>query len=614
MSPAHAAGVAGGRFMGESGTRFQVVALEHRKLNRDALDQLAAAHISAGNETSRSELFRRGLGAPVDDLAVIDKCNAIMVAATFAVPTDRHFARDLLLRRWLDLAPGLGPHLPRVEHHCGAKAVEFLGEVAVGLHSVVLGDSQVYAQVVAGLAEARTAGRQDSAFTLLARRLRPLLHAVRTTTSLQQGNVSLERVACSRIARVTSARSVAVVGLGRTGRLIAEILGKETAHEVFACNRTPGKAGAAREVDWGDLDRIAEADVIVLCLTNTPETVAYAGKLFGHLTERHLLIDMSSPSITRQLDATTTAEVVGIDHLSEDAASNLSARKQSVNKARRIVGEWTEEVITALTAPPPVVSWRPPDDPGLLAHRARVLTHWRDQLAAEGFAEIQTPCLVPADLVTEGLARRRSAQLHHQLAVVGGMDKVYEIGPVWDGEETTMLQVEMRAPVDLSDLARRAVDLVRLAVPMADGPASTLDYGEALDRLNRAGHDVDYGIELSFAHRRLLGDLIGERVFVVTNHPASRQRFAAARGSAVGRTATFDVVLDGHRVGDGGLHETDSHELRKQVALAGLPAQRYDSFIAHLDQAPPHGGFRLSLDRLTDRSRVTQPGREGIQG
>ena len=177
-----------------------------------------------------------------------------------------------------------------------------------------------------------------------------------------------------------------------------------------------------------------------------------------------------------------------------------------------------------------------------------------------------------------------------------------------------MLQVEMRAPVDLGDLARRAVDLVRLAVPVTDGPVSTLDYGEALDRLNQAGHDVDYGIELSFAHRRLLGDLIGERVFVVTNHPASRRRFAAARGSAVGRTATFDVILDGNRVGDGGLHETDSHELRKQVALTGLPAQRYDAFITGLDQAPPHGGFQLSLDRLLDRSRATRPGRERSQG
>ena len=161
-----------------------------------------------------------------------------------------------------------------------------------------------------------------------------------------------------------------------------------------------------------------------------------------------------------------------------------------------------------------------------------------------------------------------------------------------------MLHVEMRSPDGLNDLVRRALELLRSAVPTPDGSPAVLDYGEALDLLNRDGHDIDHGTELRFAHRRLLGDLIGQRVLVVTNPPTSRQWFAAARGHAVGRTATFDVAVAGRRVGHGGLHETDPGELRKQVVLSGLPAQRYDSFITCLGQAPPHGGFQLSLDGL----------------
>jgi 3-hydroxyisobutyrate dehydrogenase-like beta-hydroxyacid dehydrogenase len=105
------------------------------------------------------------------------------------------------------------------------------------------------------------------------------------------------------------------VGLGRTGQLKCAILSKETGHQLVATNRTPRPCeGTASDrsvtVPWDDLSMYESADAVGVLL------VKYDG--YPSLGEQAtpLVIDMSSPSITRQLDP-RLARVLHLDQLAE---------------------------------------------------------------------------------------------------------------------------------------------------------------------------------------------------------------------------------------------------------------------------------------------------------
>ena len=72
---------------------------------------------------------------------------------------------------------------------------------------------------------------------------------------------------------------VAVIGLGRMGRALAERL-LEEGHQVSVWNRTPGRAGALQEQGaqaMGSADDIGdECDAVFLCLADDPSTLDVA--------------------------------------------------------------------------------------------------------------------------------------------------------------------------------------------------------------------------------------------------------------------------------------------------------------------------------------------------
>ena len=641
--------------------RLHVLAFEQKRLTSQTLARLEAVRITdVAGETPSAALGRR-MSYPIDDVAVIDKCNAVIVVAALMTDADDAYVRERLLHGWMELAPGLAPHLRRVKHFRGRSAVQYLGEVAVGLRSVVVGDSQVYAQVLDGLRGAGSAADHASAFEVLIRRLRPLLHSVCRNTSLQQGKTSLERVGCQRLIAhlggevATEVATVAIVGLGRTGRLMADILSKETSHRLLVTNRTSGHVSTTwyRDVEvhnWGDLSFVDRADAVLLCLANNVETKAFAEKLVHEMrTDRgrpQLLLDMSSPPLTGGVSNVDGGHpvpitIMRIDQLSSDAAANLSARGHAVNKAKQIVSDWaveTEHQLLASLLYRSHVSGAAHAEsaqPLVSAARGVALNRLRMQLIAAGFTEIQTPCLLPATKDQDpggaaefavawrgsGLVLRRSAQLYRQIALLDGLERVYEIGPQWqpdsvrspaDVVETQILGVELReAALDrLYALALQCVDAVLSAlgkpgVPPADA-VPVLSFDEAVTLLRDAGHQVSFGDELGFASQHFLAEQIRARfdrnIFVVCLHPPEAHDFYVATDPDTGRGKTFEIIVDGWRVASGALRETDREVMSQRMLVAGLRPAQYDYFLSRFHNAPAHGGFVVGLDRLLARA------------
>jgi lysyl-tRNA synthetase class 2 len=188
----------------------------------------------------------------------------------------------------------------------------------------------------------------------------------------------------------------------------------------------------------------------------------------------------------------------------------------------------------------------------LFALRARLIAAIRRWLDERGFVEVETPILQP--LYGGALARpftthhkaldrelylRIATELYLKRCIVGGIDRVYELGKDFRNEgishkhnpEFTMLEW-YEAYADYTDGAERAEQLVAYAAEAALGTT----------KVERDGVEIDFAPPW---RRISLRDAIRERTGIdITEHP-SREALAAAMGSEPDPAEGWGKLVDG---------------------------------------------------------------------
>jgi lysyl-tRNA synthetase, class II len=301
-----------------------------------------------------------------------------------------------------------------------------------------------------------------------------------------------------------------------------------------------------------------------------------------------------------------------------------------------------------------------PEVRDLFTKRARVVAAVREWLDARGFVEVETPVLQPLyggalarpfvthhNALDRDLYLRIATELYLKRLVVGGIDRVYELGKDFRNEgidrshnpEFTMVEW-YEAYADYHDAAERLEQLV----------ADVADRVFGSTKLQRQGEEID----LTPPWRRLaLRDAIRDRTGIDLAERPSREDLAAALGrepeSAEGWGKLVDAVLSKlveptlvqptlildypvelspfakrHRSAEGfverweafvggveianaftELNDPDEQRRRFEQQVEELrrgdeDAQPFDeAFVAALEQGmPPTGGVGLGIDRL----------------
>lgn len=126
--------------------RIFCAAINFQKLDQTSDKVLLEAMLENDEETLQS--IRDNLGFSVNQVAVVKKCNAVMLVITYFSDYTYDFVRGRLLSTWDDLSPqGLDSSYKYIKCYENDEALKFLCECALGVNSVTPGDSQVLAQV-----------------------------------------------------------------------------------------------------------------------------------------------------------------------------------------------------------------------------------------------------------------------------------------------------------------------------------------------------------------------------------------------------------------------------------------------------------------------------------
>jgi nondiscriminating aspartyl-tRNA synthetase len=260
--------------------------------------------------------------------------------------------------------------------------------------------------------------------------------------------------------------------------------------------------------------------------------------------------------------------------------------------------------------------------------RAAVLNEVRAFLGAREFIEIQTPKMVAT--ATEGGTQlfpisyfdreaflNQSPQLYKQIMMAAGLERVFEVGPIFRAEEhdtrkhlneVTSIDVEASFMDDreVMGLLEELIQCVYVAVAercsaqlqalgvtlsVPHTPFRRITYADAIEI-----SDIPWGDDLDTAAERAVGEEIGEHYFIVDWPVELKPFYVQPRNNLC---YAFDLMHPRMELASGARRIHDYRLLSKQLASKSLAPE---SFAFYLDAfrfgMPPHAGWGLGAERL----------------
>ncbi len=332
-----------------------VIGVNHRSGPLSVLERLTIAPDAIGKVIL-------GLSARdnLREVAVLSTCNRTEV---YAVAERFHGAyadiRDALCELG-SLAPDeLHPYL--YSQH-DEEAARHLFEVAAGLDSAVLGESEILGQVRDAWQVGREEGGVRSTLDLLFRQALRVGKRARSETAIGRGTASISHAAVEMVSdRLGSleGRRVLVVGAGEMGVGVVTALARAGAGSIVVCNRTVARGAALAEQVGGTAigldhlrDALAGSDVVVACTASGDSVVTLADV---EAAQRHdaplLVVDIAVPrSVARTVAGLDGVTVLDLDDLRDWADRGRALRAGEADRVREIVGEELERFSMELTA------------------------------------------------------------------------------------------------------------------------------------------------------------------------------------------------------------------------------------------------------------------------
>ena len=376
-----------------------VVGISHRTAPVSLLEQVTLGLASAPDAVT--DLRAAG---PVSEAVVLSTCNRVEVYAdTDGFHAGVDAVTDLLARLSGVPLDDLKRHL---YVHWEGQAVLHLFEVACGLDSMVVGESQILGQLRRAYATAQTGGAGRTLHELFQKALKVGKRA-HSETGIDQAGRSLVTVGLERAVAAIGpldGRTVLVVGAGSMGSLAGATLRRAGAGAVVVANRTLDRAERLAEVLEGrgiGLDglgqALVEADVVVTSTGSTALVVPHAlvaAAVAARGGRPLAILDLALPrDVDPSVRSLPGVTLVDLEALQEQLAATEAGA--DVEAARAIVAEEVRDFLAwqrAATIAPTVVALRSRADEVVAAELGRLagrLPDLDDAAAAEVQATVR---------------------------------------------------------------------------------------------------------------------------------------------------------------------------------------------------------------------------------
>jgi glutamyl-tRNA reductase len=249
----------------------------------------------------------------------------------------------------------------------GEDAVKHLFQVAGGLDSMVVGETEITGQLKNAYQTAKDHRLTGRVLNRLFQTALQVGKSIRTNTAVGRGAVSVGSVAVELTERIfdqgLSEKTVMIVGAGKMGEACVRHLAKKGARSVLVSNRSFERAqGLAAEfggraVGFGEcFNAMREADSVVSS-TGCPDTVIHRHEVEAVMRARPnrplFLIDIAVPrDIADDVQQVENVYLYNIDHLEAIVRENLRSREHELAHCQEIIAAHSSECFSRLNPPP----------------------------------------------------------------------------------------------------------------------------------------------------------------------------------------------------------------------------------------------------------------------
>lgn len=261
-------------------------------------------------------------------------------------------------------------------------------------------------------------------------------------------------------------------------------------------------------------------------------------------------------------------------------------------------------------------------------------------LNKNNFIQVSTPCLIGT--ASESGAEvfsvlyfnkkaflRQDPQLHRQLAIAGGLERIYDFGPNWRAEKSHTIKhltehrcmaVELAFIKDEQDVMRveeqvvvsaiknaikkcdEELELLNVNLKVPKIPFPELKFPKIYEILREAGKKIKDGQDLDAEAEKILAQYVQEKYksefFFINGFPFNLKPFYVYHDNKYARSV--DLYCKTLELSSGGQREHRYEVLIKNIKEKNLNPKNLEWFTKFFKYGvPPHGGFALGIERFT---------------
>ncbi len=291
------------------------------------------------------------------------------------------------------------------------------------------------------------------------------------------------------------------------------------------------------------------------------------------------------------------------------------------------------------------IDLRKPKNLAIFKIQSALLEGMKNWLDKNGYIQVFTPSLmgVASESGSEvfevkyfdGKAYlRQDPQLHRQLTILGGIEKIYDIGPSWRAEKSHTVwhmtehrtiavelafikdeqevmrveeQVIIAAIKNVVEKCQQELESLGVKVRIPKAPFLEIKFPDIYDILKGKGKDL-YGEDLDKESEKIIWkEHIQKKYpdsdfYFFNGFPHAIKPFYVMEGSEGNEewAKSVDLNFKGIEMSSGGQREHRYEKLMKNVKSKDIPNKSVEWFTKFFKWgAPPHGGFSIGIERLT---------------
>ena len=269
--------------------------------------------------------------------------------------------------------------------------------------------------------------------------------------------------------------------------------------------------------------------------------------------------------------------------------------------------------------------------------RSEMLKSVRKTLYEEGFIEVNTPKLVascteggtelfPISYFEKEAFLGQSPQLYKQMLMASGLDRVFEIAPIFRAEEhntrrhlneATSIDIEMafaddkdamnilekvvyNAFVDVYENRKKEIEILDIEFEIPPEKFDRITYDEAIDIANSKGVEISWGEDLSREAEKAIGEEMGGLYFITDWPSEIRPFYTMPHEDNPEICKAFDLMYKDLEISSGAqrIHLYDL--LVENIKKKGLNPDGFTYYLEAFKYGmPPHAGWGLGADRFT---------------